>query len=66
MKQKDFSLVAGTIFLLVAVMHLLRIILQWQAIIGGFEIPLWASWVGVGVAGYLAYVGINMGAGRKK
>lgn len=60
MKQKDFSLVAGTIFLLVAIMHLSRILLQWQAMIGGVEIPMWVSWLGVGVAGYLAYAGISI------
>lgn len=62
MKQKDFSLVAGMIFLLVAIIHLSRIILQWQANIGGVEIPMWASWLGVGLAGFLAYSGLMMGS----
>ena len=36
-------------------MHLLRIIFGWSVEIGGLSIPFWASWLGVLVAGALAY-----------
>jgi hypothetical protein len=46
--------VTATLFLVVAIMHLLRIIFGWQVEIGGLSIPFWVSWLGVLVAGGLA------------
>ena len=43
----------------VAIMHLLRIIFGWQVEIGGLSIPFWVSWLGVLVAGALAYLGFT-------
>jgi len=54
MSQKTFTLTAGVIFALVAVLHLLRLLFRWQAVIGGWHVPLWVSWVGVAVAGFFA------------
>jgi hypothetical protein len=45
--------------LVVAIMHLLRIIFGWQVEIGGLSIPFWVSWLGVLVAGALAYFGFT-------
>ena len=49
--------VTATLFIVVAIMHLLRIILGWQVEIGGLSIPFWVSWLGVLVADALAYLG---------
>jgi hypothetical protein len=35
--------VAGVIFLLVSVMHLLRVILKFEVIMAGFTLPIWFS-----------------------
>ena len=51
--------VTATLFLGVAIMHLLRIIFGWQVEIGGLSIPFWVSWLGVLVAGALAYLGFT-------
>ena len=59
--QKDFALIAGMIFLLISVLHSLRIMYSWPAMIGDMEVPMWASWVAIGVALYLAYIGIKIG-----
>ena len=59
MNQKTFSLVAGVIFLVIALLHILRTILGWEATIAGVSIPFWVSWVGIVVAGYLGYQGIR-------
>lgn len=59
MDQKTFSLVAGIIFLAVAVMHLSRILMGWEAVIAGWQVPMWVSWGGVVVAGYLGYKGVR-------
>lgn len=49
-----FTTVAVGIFTLVACLHLLRILLGWEVIIGGVMIPMWASYVGLFLAGGLA------------
>jgi hypothetical protein len=54
MSQKAFLGVSGTIFGIVAILHLARIIYGWPAQIGTFVVPTWASWVSLFVAGYLA------------
>ena len=46
--------VATLFFAAVAVLHLLRIILGWSAVINGFTIPIWASWIGAVVAALMA------------
>ena len=51
--------VTATLLLAVAIAHLLRIILGWQVEIGGLIIPFWVSWLGVLVAGALAYFGFT-------
>ncbi len=55
MRKNNFNLVAGIIFLLVALLHALRMIYDWQAIIGGWSVPLWASGVAVVIFAGLAY-----------
>lgn len=55
MNRKTFSTVVGIIFSVIAVLHLLRAILGWNAVIGTFSVPMWLSWVAVVVAAYLAY-----------
>jgi len=40
MSEKTFSLVAGTIFFVVAVLHILRLAMGWQAVLAGWTIPV--------------------------
>lgn len=60
MSQKNFSLVVGVIFLIIAVLHALRLLNGWHAEIGTIVIPFWVSVVTLGVSGYLAYKGIML------
>ncbi len=61
MTQKTFSLIAGLIFLVIALMHVLRLAFEWQATLAGRAMPMWVSWVAILVAGYLAYEGFRLG-----
>lgn len=61
MSQKTFTLTAGMIFTLVAGLHLLRVVLGWEAVIGGWNVPVWFSWLGVALAGFLAYTAFTLG-----
>lgn len=61
MHQKTFNLVVGVIFLLIALLHALRILSGWEAVIGEWEVPMWLSWVALVVSGYLTYNAFRLG-----
>ena len=52
--MRPFTNIAIGIFALVVVLHVLRLIFGWEAVINGMVIPMWASVVGVLIAGGLA------------
>jgi hypothetical protein len=58
--QKTFNVVASVIFALVALLHLLRIYMGWPIVIGSSTVPMWASWIGLIVAGSLSYFGLSL------
>ncbi len=53
--ERGLLKLAGFIFLVVSLLHLLRIAFGWDLILGGVTIPIWLSWLGVLVPGYLSY-----------
>jgi hypothetical protein len=62
MDQKTFSVVAGVVFALVALLHLVRIYMNWPVVVGLWSVPMWVSWVGLVVAGGLAFFGLRLSA----
>ena len=60
MDQKTFSVVAGVIFTLVALFHLVRIYMSWPVMIGDWSVPMWVSWIGLVIAGGLAFFGLRL------
>lgn len=60
MSQRTFLGVSGTIFGIIAVLHLLRIIYGWPAQIGTFVVPTWLSWLSLLIAGYLAITAFSL------
>jgi hypothetical protein len=60
MSHKSFCLVAGIIFTIIALLHLLRVIYDWDAVIGGWPVPRWISWLALVIAGYLGYEGLRL------
>ena len=58
--RKTFSLVAGVIFAVVALFHLVRIFMEWTVVIGDWSIPMWVSWIALVVAGGLALLGLRL------
>lgn len=61
MDPKNYSLITGIIFLVIALLHAARIVYSWDATIGGWAVPLWLSWLALVISGYLAYHGITFG-----
>lgn len=55
MNQKSFFNVTLIVFSLIALLHALRLVYSWNAIIGGWAVPMWLSGLAVIFAGYLAY-----------
>ena len=66
MDLKTHAMVSSVIFLIVLVFHGLRLFYGWDASIGGWEVPMWLSWIAVFAAGYLAYAGFSAGGMLKK
>jgi hypothetical protein len=52
-------MLAGIIFTLVALFHLVRIYMDWPVMIADWSVPKWLSWVGLIVAGGLALFGFR-------
>jgi hypothetical protein len=59
MDLKTYSLVAGAIFAIIAVLQLWRSLAGLPVTVGVTSIPVWASWVACVVAGLLAWVGLT-------
>jgi hypothetical protein len=52
--MRGYLLVTRTLFALIAVVHLTRILTHWSVVIGGWAAPLWVSGLGFVVAGALS------------
>ncbi len=66
MNQKTYYQIVSLIFAALALAHLARLYYGWEAAIGGVDIPLEASWVAFGIAGYLAVRGWQFAQARGK
>lgn len=60
MTQKNYAKVTSILFLLIALLHLLRIMLGSTAVLGGWTVPMWASWVALVVSGYLSFTAFRL------
>ncbi|MFQ5620811.1 MAG: hypothetical protein ACE5FT_03135 [Candidatus Nanoarchaeia archaeon] len=58
-KRKQLMQVNGALFLIIAVLHIFRLLNDWNVIVADVTIPLWLSYVAVLVGGYLAYQNWN-------
>jgi len=54
--QKTMLYVAGVIFVLVAIAHIVRLLLEVEIVINGWMLPLWFSVVGSVVPVILAWL----------
>jgi hypothetical protein len=55
MGHKEYCVVSGVLFSLVALAHLLRIILAMPVQVDEFDVPMLVSWVGLVVPSGLAF-----------
>lgn len=59
MSDHAYALIAGIIFLLVAIAHLLRMALGTPVVVQGVSIPMWASAIALVVTAFLSYEGFH-------
>jgi hypothetical protein len=60
MSRKAYLKTAGLIFFIIAALHLLRLLLGWEAVFEGWVVPHWVSGVALAVSGFLAYEGFKL------
>jgi len=60
MRQKTFSLVVGLIFLLIAVMHVLRLAFKWEVVLNGWSVPMCVSAIAIVITAYLAFESLKL------
>jgi hypothetical protein len=60
MTVRVYAAISSAIFLLVAILQLLRVVLGWDVIVGGWHVPTWASIVAVVVASFLSFAGFRL------
>jgi cytochrome c biogenesis protein CcdA len=60
MSQRTFSFVAGAVFGLIALGHVLRIVFNLSLVVNDISIPMWASGIAIVIMGYLAYEGFRL------
>ena len=58
--MRAYLMVSRTLFALIALFHLIRMLTHWSAVIGGWDAPLWVSGLGFVVAGALSVWGAQL------
>ena len=61
MNRRSYFFVTAIVFSIVGLLHLLRIVLGWEAIIGGWVVPMWLSGFAMVVTAVFAYYGFAYG-----
>ena len=51
--MRAYFQITGVVFGLIALVHAVRLILDWPAQVAGWVVPIWISWVAILVAGAL-------------
>lgn len=64
MDQKNYNLVTGLLFSLFTLGHVYRSLTGGDLVMGAVSIPLWASWLAIVIAGFLAFSAFRLGSGE--
>jgi uncharacterized protein YacL len=59
MSPKSYLLLTAILFSIICLLQLSRIAFGWEAIIGGWSVPMWISWLAVVVTAVLAFFGFT-------
>ena len=61
MNARSFCMLAGAIFVVIAVLQLTRTLSGWQITFNGVTVPMWLSWITFVIAVALAWLGLRAG-----
>ncbi len=64
MNTKNYLAISGTVFALVSLLHLLRIVNQSSMVIAGWSLDMPVSWFGFAATGALAFWAFRLFRGR--
>lgn len=64
--ERTLLRLVGLIFLIIALVHLLRLAFGWNLIVGEANIPMWLSWLGVIIPAYLSYCAFRFSTKAKR
>ena len=65
-KERFYLVASGTVFTVVALAHLIRVVYSGDLVIFGWTAPIFLSWIGVVVATFLAYSSFHLAARMKQ
>jgi len=54
--MKPFTTIASVFFIVVSLLHLLRLFQGWEIIVSGIHIPMWVSVLGCVIPAILAFM----------
>ncbi len=58
--MRAYLQISGTVFGLMALLHIVRLLLDWPAQIAGWTVAPWISWIAIPVAGALSVWGFRL------
>ena len=61
MTEKQFCLICGVLFSIVALVHMYRLVAGWPVMLGSWDVPVWMSGFAVVLAGVLGCYGLQFG-----
>ena len=53
--MRGYLQISGVIFGVIALLHVVRLLLDWPAHVAGWAVPLWISWVAILATGTLSF-----------
>lgn len=65
-RERTYHFIAGVIFGIVALAHLVRLMSGTSFVLLGWAAPFWLSWVGTAVAAILSYMSFRLMVARKR
>ena len=64
--MRTYVQLTGLIFGIIALLHATRLVFDWPAVIAGWSVPGWVSWLGILVPGALCIWAIRLAAGARQ
>lgn len=61
MRKNNFVSLASVVFLIIGIVHIIRLLIGWQVQIAGYMVPMWIYWVEALFFLWMASVGFRLG-----